>query len=128
MSSVSPAVGSTEGDLTVRITGSYYERGGINSTYNPTRVYIGGENLLRFRKAKPQFSFVHCNPTCFLSYHIYSAIRRGFGFLRRNLVACPQDVKESAYKGLVYPVLEYVSSVWAPNMNLRRCRIGQLDS
>ena len=29
------------------------------------------------------------------------------GFLRRNLSACPQDVKESAYKGLVCPVLEY---------------------
>ena len=31
------------------------------------------------------------------------------GFLRRNLSACPQDVKESAYKGMVRPVLEYGS-------------------
>ena len=30
---------------------------------------------------------------------------------RRNLLACPQDVKESAYKELVRPVLEYGSSV-----------------
>ena len=37
-----------------------------------------------------------------------------FGFLRRNLSACSQDVKESAYKGLVRPVLEYGSSVWDP--------------
>ena len=31
-----------------------------------------------------------------------------------NLTACPQDVKESAYKGLVQPALEYGSStsVW----------------
>ena len=36
------------------------------------------------------------------------------GFLRRNLVACPLDVKESAYKGLVRPILEYGSSVWDP--------------
>ena len=28
------------------------------------------------------------------------------------LSACPRDVKESAYKGLVHPVLEYSSSVW----------------
>ena len=31
------------------------------------------------------------------------------GFLRRNLLACPQDVKESACKGL-----EYDSSIWNP--------------
>ena len=54
-------------------------------------------------------------------------------FLRRNLVACPKDVKESAYKGLVRPVLEYGTSVWDPRsilekMNLRRCTKWQLDS
>ena len=36
------------------------------------------------------------------------------GFLRRNLAACPPDVKESAYKGLVHPILKYSSSVWDP--------------
>ena len=40
---------------------------------------------------------------------------RTLGFLRRNLSACPQDVKESAYKGLVRPVLGYGSSVWDPS-------------
>ena len=39
---------------------------------------------------------------------------RTLGFLRRNLAACPLDVKESAYKGLVRPILEYGSSVWDP--------------
>ena len=39
---------------------------------------------------------------------------RTIGFLRRNLAACPQDVKESAYKVLVRPVLEYGSSAWNP--------------
>ena len=34
------------------------------------------------------------------------------GFLRRKLYACPQEVKEAAYKGLVRTVLEYSSSVW----------------
>ena len=37
------------------------------------------------------------------------------GFLRRNLYACPQEVKEAAYKGLVHLVLEYSSSVWDPS-------------
>ena len=36
------------------------------------------------------------------------------GFLRRNLAPCPKDVKESAYKGLVRPVLGCGSSVWDP--------------
>ena len=37
------------------------------------------------------------------------------GFLRRSLYACPQEVKEAAYKGLVHQVLEYSSSVWDPS-------------
>ena len=46
---------------------------------------------------------------------ICTKANRTLGFLRRNLSACPQDVKESAYKGLVRPVLEYGSSVWDPS-------------
>ena len=40
---------------------------------------------------------------------------RTLGFLRRNLSSCPQDVKETAYKGLVRPILEYASPVWDPH-------------
>ena len=36
------------------------------------------------------------------------------GYLRQNLYACPQEVKEAAYKGLVCSVLEYSGSVWDP--------------
>ena len=46
--------------------------------------------------------------------NICSKANRTLGFLRRNLAACPKAVKESAYKGLVRPVLEYGSSVWDP--------------
>ena len=54
------------------------------------------------------------------------------GFLRCNLAACPQDVIESVYKGLVRPVLEYGSPVWDPivfffKMNLRRFGKRQLE-
>ena len=45
---------------------------------------------------------------------------RTLGFLRRNLSACPQDVKESAYKGLARPALEYDNSVWEPSGILLR--------
>ena len=40
---------------------------------------------------------------------------RLLGFLRRNLYACPQEVKEVAYKVLVCPVLEYNGYVWDPS-------------
>ena len=37
------------------------------------------------------------------------------GFMRRNLYACPQEVKEAACKGLGHPVLEYSGSVRDPS-------------
>ena len=53
---------------------------------------------------------------------------RTLDFLRRNFIsACPQDVKESAYKGLVRPVLEFGTSSILFQMHLRRYRKGQLD-
>ena len=64
--------------------------------------------------------------------NICTKVNRAFGFLRRNLAACPRDVKESAYKGLVRPILEYVVQFGTPKvyffkMNLRRFRKEQLD-
>ena len=44
--------------------------------------------------------------------NVCTKANRTFGFLRRNLSSCPQDVKEAAYKGLVRPILEYASPVW----------------
>ena len=41
--------------------------------------------------------------------NICTNANRNLAFLRRKLVACPEDVKESAYKGLVRPVLQYGS-------------------
>ena len=46
--------------------------------------------------------------------NICTKTNRTLGFLRRNLYACPQEVKEAAYKRLVRPVLEYSGSVWDP--------------
>ena len=46
--------------------------------------------------------------------NVCTKANRTFGFLRRNLYSCPQEVKEATYKGLVRPVLDYCSSVWDP--------------
>ena len=47
--------------------------------------------------------------------NVCTKANRTLGFLRRNLYACPQEVKEAAYKGLVRPVLEYSGSVRDPS-------------
>ena len=64
--------------------------------------------------------------------NICTKANRTLGFLRRNLASYPRGVKESAYKGLVRPILEYGCSVWDPKeyffkMNLRRFRKEPLD-
>ena len=46
--------------------------------------------------------------------NIWTEDFRTIGFLRRTLFSFPQDVEEAAYKGMVGPILEYVSSVWDP--------------
>ena len=47
--------------------------------------------------------------------HICTKANRTLGFLRRDLYACPQEVKEVAYNGLVRQVLEYSCSVLDPS-------------
>ena len=48
--------------------------------------------------------------------NVCTMANRTFGFLRRNLYSCPQEVKEAAYKGLVRQVLDYASSVRDPQV------------
>ena len=50
----------------------------------------------------------HIGNTCSKAY-------RSLGLLRRNLSGCPPSVRETAYKGLIRPVLEYASVVWDPH-------------
>ena len=49
----------------------------------------------------------HIEEVCAKSY-------RTLGLLKRNLQACPQEVRLQAYIGLIRPVLEYASSAWDP--------------
>ena len=47
--------------------------------------------------------------------NVCTKANRTLGFLRRNLLSCPKDVKKMAYKGLVRRILEYAISVWGPH-------------
>ena len=42
---------------------------------------------------------------------------RSLELLRRHLKHCYSSIKETAYKGLVRPKMEYCSSIWNPNEN-----------
>ena len=57
--------------------------------------------------------------------NITAKANRIIGFLRRNMHACPKEVKEAAYTKLVRPSIEYASAVWDP---LNKNQIFQLDS
>ena len=67
-----------------------------------------------------RIKYIGVNITNDLKWNTYissvcTKANRTLGFLRRNLYSCPPDVKEAAYKGLVWPVLEYGSSIWDPH-------------
>ena len=47
--------------------------------------------------------------------NVCTKANRTLGFLRRNISSYPKDVKKMAYKGLMRPILEYVSLVWDPH-------------
>jgi len=57
--------------------------------------------------------------------NITAKVNRTIGFLRRNIHACPKEVKEAAYITLVRPSIEYASAVWDP---FNKNQIFQLDS
>ena len=65
--------------------------------------------------------------------NVCTKANRTLGFLNRSLSSCSQDVKETAYKGLVRPILEHASPVWHPHGLIaqeeleKRFRIVHLD-
>ena len=47
--------------------------------------------------------------------HLCNKANRLLGFLHRNLRNSPRHIKETAYKQLILPVLQYCSSIWDPH-------------
>ena len=56
--------------------------------------------------------------------NITAKANRTIGFPRRNIHACPKEVKEAACTTLVKPSIEYASAVWDP---FSKNQISQLD-
>lgn len=47
-----------------------------------------------------------------LSFFIFHKANSTLGFIRSNVLTVSQDVKSSAYKQLVRPIMEYSSGAW----------------
>ena len=60
--------------------------------------------------------------------NICTKANRTLGFLRRTLFSCPQNVKETAYKGMVRPILEYGSSVWDPHPDKLQVELEKIQN
>ena len=60
---------------------------------------------------------ISINNTLSLAEHISNTVSKAnnvLGLLRHNLYSCSPFVKETAYKSLVRPKIEYCSSIWDP--------------
>ena len=81
---------------------------------DPCFIYSGGNGHRKCRK------YLGVTITNDLRWNIHvsnicTKVNRTLGFLRLHFYACPQEVKQAAYKELVRPVLEYSGSVWDPS-------------
>ena len=99
--------------------------------FNPTKCHIMrlthsrspkeyryrlGESILSEVSGHPYLG-IHISSDLSWNAHvdqIHAKASRTLGFLMRNLISCPKHVKESAYKTLVRPLLEYSSAAWDP--------------
>ncbi|XP_076455765.1 uncharacterized protein LOC143290299 [Babylonia areolata] len=89
----------------------FWKRNILTGTY-----HLHGQNLKRVVETK--YLGVTISQDLNWDTHISNTTNRAnktLGFLRRNLRVGSINIKETAYKALVRPTLEYVSPVWDPH-------------
>ena len=99
--------------------------------FNPSKCYVMHMSLSH---NPPRFEYRLCNQRLevvkshpYLGVHLQDNLdwraqvghatakaNRMLGVLRRNLYACPEELKVTAYRGLVRPHLEYAAAAWDP--------------
>ena len=99
--------------------------------FNPSKCYVMHISLSR---NPPQYDYHLCGQKLevvrshpYLGIHLQSDLgwgaqvghatakaNRMLGVIKRNLYACPEKLKEIAYKGLVRPHVEYAAVAWDP--------------
>ena len=76
---------------------------------------LHGQTLLQTNKAK--YLGVTIDNKLTWNSHIDAVTKKAnntLSFLRRNISACPKDIKATCYKTLVRPQVEYAASIWDP--------------
>ena len=46
--------------------------------------------------------------------NLLAKANKSLGFLRRNIIKFPEEIKKRAYQAIVRPNVEYASSAWDP--------------
>lgn len=89
--------------------------------------YKLGDSILQETKSHSYLGVTITNDLTWNNHiiQITSTANRTLAFVMRNLHQCPQDIKVSAYKTLVRPLIEYSSSVWEPHT---KTLINKLES
>ena len=86
------------------------------ATMKITTIYLHGHTLATVSSAK--YLGVTIQSNIGWEAHINNICAKGnrmLGFLRRNLKVASRHIKETAYKAIVRPILEYASGVWDPH-------------
>ena len=89
--------------------------------------YKLGDSILQETKSHSYLGVTLTNDLTWNNHiiQVASTANRTLAFVMRNLHQCPQDIKVSAYKTLVRPLIEYSSSVWEPHTKIL---INKLDA
>ena len=86
-----------------------------SKTVIPSTYVLHGQTLETVSSAK--YLGVNLHSTLNWSDHVQqvsASANRTLGFLKRNIRTKNQGIRQTAYKALVRPVLEYSSTVWSP--------------
>ena len=94
---------------------------------NMFNYQLDGDSILQETKSHP---YLGVTITKDLSWNdhvqqITTTANRSLFFVMRNLYQCPLNIKVSAYKALVRPLVEYSASVWDPHS---KSLINQLEA
>jgi len=92
---------------------SFYVR--ITNKHSPIVYTYNMDSITIKQVPSAKYLGITINEKLNWSKHISIISSSALGFLSRNLKFCPLHIKESCYKSLVIPILEYACIIWDPH-------------
>ena len=87
---------------------------------------IHGKELVHTKNAKYMYLGVLISDTLSWNAHVDTVTKKAnntTAFLRRNLSNCPQHIKDTCFKTVVRPLLEYTATVWDPHTDINIAKL-----